>query len=343
MASNELLSTAEAARILGITRRQVLELAASTVDLPQAEPAAAGGRRWPRAAIEAWRAAHPDRGRVHQGPELPPVGRWSPQVAKILDLAAADARGLRSERVSTSHLLSALVHPDCPGLSRDVLRSFGVTAERLRHARQRSFVDPVELESPEGGGLQVDPATRSVLERAQLEAFLLADAEVSSEHVLLALASHWAQDTTTTALLRRRGLDPAAVPKRVLDLTEDLTPLPAAEPPEPELDPEVAMRRWVPELDLAPTPDGGDPRRRMPWGSVGFVDADGKLIKRDDGRALRQYFVDRDGNPVLTADGRPIHYSFDEHGKPVLNEDGFPLIGPVDIPAGSTVHSVAQS
>jgi predicted DNA-binding transcriptional regulator AlpA len=74
VASNELLSTAEAARILGITRRQVLELAASIVDLPQAEPAAAGGRRWPRAAIEAWRAAPPDRGPVHQGPELPPVG-----------------------------------------------------------------------------------------------------------------------------------------------------------------------------------------------------------------------------------------------------------------------------
>jgi hypothetical protein len=36
-----------------------------------------------------------------------------------------------------------------------------------------------------------------------------------------------------------------------------------------------------------------------------FVDLDGRPIKRADGHALRQYYLDRDGNPVLTTDGRP--------------------------------------
>jgi hypothetical protein len=83
--------------------------------------------------------------------------------------------------------------------------------------------------------------------------------------VLLALASHWASDAATTALLGRRGLDPAEVRRRVLDLTEGLAVPPPPEPPQ-EPDPEAAMRQVAPGLELAPTPDGKDLRRRMPWG-----------------------------------------------------------------------------
>jgi len=128
--------------------------------------------------------------------------------------------------IGPNHLLGALVHPDCPGAARSVLASLGVTAQRLRQARQRSFVDPYE---PGSGWRKASPAFQLVLERANLEAVLLADAEVTSEHVLLALASHWARDATTTVLLGRRGLDPAEVRRRVLDLTEGV----AAVPPPP--------------------------------------------------------------------------------------------------------------
>lgn len=103
------------------------------------------------------------------------------------------------------------------------------------------------------------------------------------------------------------------------------------------------MRRVAPGLELAPTPDGKDPRRRMPWGSRIFVDADGTPIKRTDGLALRQYFVDRDGNPVLTSDGQPVHGVFDGHGREVLAEDGRPLVVPVEIPEGSRVEPHAGS
>ena len=103
------------------------------------------------------------------------------------------------------------------------------------------------------------------------------------------------------------------------------------------------MGRVAPGLELAPTPDGKDPRRRMPWGSRIFVDADGAPIKQTDGLELRQYFVDRDGNPVLTSDGQPVHGVFDEHGREVLAEDGRPLVVPVEIPEGSRVEPHTHS
>ena len=49
----------------------------------------------------------------------------------------------------------------------------------------------------------------------------------------------------------------------------------------------------------------------------------------------RQYFVDRDGYPVLTTDGRPVHIVVDEDAVPVLDEHGQEAIGPVEIPEGA--------
>src|SRR5215204_5723059 len=69
----ELLSAAEA-RILGVSRSRVVELADTDPAFPAFQPSPAGGRAWPRAAVEAWAAAHPDRGPLHRGPTLPEVG-----------------------------------------------------------------------------------------------------------------------------------------------------------------------------------------------------------------------------------------------------------------------------
>lgn len=330
----ELLSAAEAARILGVSRGRVIELADSDPEFPTSQPSPAGGRTWPRVAIQAWAAAHPDRGPLHRGPSVPKVGGRSAAVWKVANLAGEEAQARNHPWIGLEHLLAALVHPDCPGTARAVLASLGITTERLEQARERSFIDPYE---PTTGWRTVNPAFQLVLERANLEAVLLADAEVTSEHALLALASHWAADATATAPPPSGDLDPAAVRRRVLDITEGVA-VPPPPAPEPLLDPEEAMGRVAPGLELAPTPDGKDPRRRMPWGSRIFVDADGAPIKQTDGLELRQYFVDRDGNPVLTSDGQPVHGVFDEHGREVLAEDGRPLVVPVEIPEGSRVE-----
>jgi Clp amino terminal domain, pathogenicity island component len=335
----ELLSAAEAARILGVSRGRVVELATSDPGFPPSQPSPAGGRAWSRVAVEAWAAAHPDRGPLHRGPTLPEVGGRSPQVWKVANLAGEEAQARNHTWIGPDHLLAALVHPDCPGTARAVLASLGITAERLQRARERSFVDPFE---PGSGWKQVSPAFQLALERANLEAVLLADTEVTSEHVLLALASQWAADAQAMAVPPRGDLDPSAVRRRVLDITEGVA-VPPPPAPQPPPDPEEAMGRVAPGLELAPTPDGKDPRRRMPWGSRIFVDADGTPIKQTDGLELRQYFVDRDGNPVLTSDGQPVHGVFDEHGRDVLAENGQPLVVPVEIPEGSRVEPHTRS
>jgi hypothetical protein len=329
----ELLSAAEAARILGVSRGRVVELATSDPGFPPSQPSPAGGRAWPRVAVQAWAAAHPDRGPLHGGPSVPEVGGRSAAVWRVANLAGEEAQARNHTWIGPEHLLAALVHPDCPGTARAVLASLGITAERLRQAHERSFIDPFE---PTTGWRTVNPAFQLVLERANLEAVLLADPEVTSEHVLLALAGQWAAHATATAP-PRGDLDPAAVRRRVLDVTEGVA-VPPPPAPAPPLDPEETMGRVAPGLELASTPDGKDPRRRMPWGSRTFLDTDGTPIKRTDGLALRQYFVDRDGNPVLTRDGQPVHGVFDEHGQDVLAEDGRPRVVPVEIPEGSRLE-----
>jgi Clp amino terminal domain, pathogenicity island component len=305
-----------------------VELAASAVGFPAAQATATGGRRWPRAAVEAWAAAHPDRGPVEPGLEVPPAGKRPRQVWKLVDLAAEEATALHHTWIDEDHLLLAVLRPDCPGAAGAVLASFGVTAAPLREAFVASMGDPYE---PHHRGVTLPPAAQLVLERANLEAFALADAEVSSEHVLLAMTGRW--ESFAAGWLRRHGVEAAAVRRRVVDATEggalpEPVPLPVEEP-RPDADP-------APGLELAPTPDGRDPRRRRPWGSAMFVDADGKPVRQ--GNALRQYFIDRDGHPILTADGRLVHMLIDEDGNEVPDAQGR-RIGPVGIPLGCRVKT----
>ena len=331
--STQLVTAAEAARILGVTRSRVIVLAGSEPDFPPAEPTATGGRRWPRAAIEAWAAAHPDRGPLHPGIEIGPIGQWPWQVQAVVDLAHDEARALHHPWVDQEHLWLALLRPDCPGAARAVLESFGVSAAPLREAWVASMGDPYE---PHHRGILFSAGPQRVLERANLEALALADAEVASEHMLLALTGRW-DGSFAASWLRRCGIDPVALRQRVMEFTEGgqlPAPPPAAAPMGPPL--------WDPAsaLELAPTPDGKDPRRRRPWGSAVFADPQGRTFRL--GLALRQYFIDRDGNPVRTADGRPVHRLVDEHGQQVLNGEGRPLIGAVEIPPGCQVSAHHQ-
>jgi predicted DNA-binding transcriptional regulator AlpA len=325
-----LVTAAQAAQILGVSRSRVMELAATAADFPPSESTSAGSRGWPRSAIEAWAAAHPDRGPHYAGPHIPPVGEYTGNILEILDLAASAARELHHSSADEDHLVLALLHPDCPGAARAVLRSFGISPEPLQRAFILSLGDPFE---PRHGWVRAPERTRLLLERANLEAVALADLEVSSEHVLLAMSSDWGA-SFTTALLRRHGVEAATVRRRVVDLTEGVAIPP---PPQPltiaaePVDPASAA------LQLAPTPDGSDPRQRKPWGSRVFVDADGRPVKKA-GWALQQYFVDRDGNPVLTNDGQPVHVLLDERGKEILDANGRPLIGVVPIPQGTAIR-----
>ena len=319
----QLVTAAETARLLGVTRQRALELAGSTDDFPAAEPTATGGRVWPRAAVQTWAATHPDPGPIFTGPDLPPDYGHPPQIWAVMNRAASEARQLNHPWIGDEHLMLGMLHPDCPGAARLVLESFGIRAEPFRQALIASMGDPWET-TPTHRTLS--PATQLVLERANLEAARLADAEVASEHVLLALIS---RDRFPTRWVARSGITADAVRQRVLDATEGvgLPEAPPLEPP-PPADADLAYT-----LDLAPNPLGHDPRRRRPWGSRGF----GVPLPRPPKKGMlgRQYFIDRDGYPVLTTDGHPVHIVVDEDTVPVLDTHGQEMLGPVEVPEGA--------
>jgi hypothetical protein len=259
------------------------------------------------------------------------TGRWPPRVRTVVDLAIAEARALNHDWVGQDHLLLALLRPDCPGAAPAVLRSLGATPA-LRAVLTANMGEPFE---PGGAGITLTPATRLLLQRASLEASGLGAAEVSSEHVLLALTRRW-DGAVLTNWLWRRGVDAETVRRRVVDVTQGVavpqaTPLPP-DPLPSETDPTLG-------LELRPTPDGKDPRQRGPWGSMPFVDDLGRTFRR--GRELRQYLIDRDGNPVLTADGQPIGLLVDEQGELTRDAQGRP-IGPVEIPPGCQVRRASS-
>jgi hypothetical protein len=315
------VTAAEAARLLGVARQRVLELA-DTADFPAAERTPTGGRVWPRLPLQAWAATHPEPGPVFTGPDVPPDDGHPPQVLEVLDRASSEAFALNHPWIGVDHLLLAMLQPDCPGAARAVLESFGIRLERLRQAFIDSMGDPWE---PKPAHVKLPPGTQLTLEHANLEAARLTDSEVTSEHVLLALIG---RGDFPTGWIAGRGITAEAVRQRIVDATEGVAlPEPPAwlEPPPQGPDPTDA-------LDLAPNPLGHDPRRRLPWGSRGF----GVPLDRPPRKGMlgRQYFIDRDGYPVLTADGQPVHVVVDEDTVPVLDEQGHEMIGPVEIPPG---------
>jgi hypothetical protein len=326
--SPQLVTAAEAARLLGVTRQRVLELADAT-DFPPSQPTPTGGRVWPRAAVQTWATAHPDPGPVYTGPELPPLFDHPRQLERVIDRASDEAWALNHDSIDLDHLLLGMLHSRCPGAARAVLESFGVRAEVLRQAFIDSMGDPYDTKPRT---VRYAEPTQRALERANLEAARLADAEVTSEHVLLALASRWDNACFATGWLARRGITAQAVRQRVVDATEGVVlPEPPTLPEPPPTDhPGLAAG-----LELAPNPLGHDPRRRGPWGSMAFDVPEDRPFRV--GMLHRQYFIDRDGYPVLTTDGRPVHVMVDEHGMPVLDEHGHRMLGPVEVPEGGTV------
>lgn len=330
--SHHLVGAAEVAALLGVTRQRVAQLAASGAGFPPPEVELAAGRIWTREAIEQWAAAHPDRGARAWPIGMPPPGDWPPGVRVVMDLAAELASHLNHHWLGPDHILLALLHPDCPDDAGTVLRSFGLTLEDVRDAYIASMGDPFE---PHRRGLKVPPATQLLLEAAKRKAIELHDDAVRSEHVLLALTERWDRNPLTH-MVAQRGVEAEEVYRRTVLATElvekgepewPATPLGAW----PDFD--GPSRRTAPEL--AASLAGHDPWNRRSWGSVMFTDATGRTFRQ--GKAVRQYYVDRDGHPVRTTDGRPVHVLIDEDGGAVLDADGKSTLAPVEIPPGCEV------
>jgi predicted DNA-binding transcriptional regulator AlpA len=312
------VGSAEVASLLGISRQRLAQIVAEKDDFPQPEAVLSSGRIWLREAIEGWAARNP--GRRQRWPTARPApGEWSPDVRRVIDLAVSEARGMNHAWVGVDHLVLALLRDDCPGAAGIALRSFGLEHDDLRAAWSDSMGDPFDTPPR---AIAMPPAAQVLLERANLKAAELEDGQATSEHVLLAVADTWG-DSWMTADLRRRGIDADDLRERVMLAREE--DMPAANGS---------------TLELAKSPAGHDPWKRVPWGSAVFH-VDGRPVTM--GNALLQYCIDRDGFPVLTTDGGPVHLKVDAAGKLVLDATGHPILDRVEIPPGSGVQQQRSS
>ena len=340
----QLLDTPGVARILGVSRARVAELMAEHPGFPPAGfPApklvAAGNRVWEEDWIFRWADLYPDQEQRGDRPELPVYGRLSPVAERLHPLARDQARALNHPCVRPDHLVLAMLRSDCGGAARAVLESLRLSADELEKDLVDSMGDPFEaseLEPKEPLGARfrerlqgelMDGGANRALRLANLKGAELQDEVVASEHILLALADWWCP------LLKMRGIDEAALRPRVLAITEGTanpTELAAA-----TLPPTRRVERYA-GPKLARSPEGRDPWRRRPWGAILIHDADGNPIKRD-GRWLN-YFIDRDGHPVLSTNGEPIRPAMKD-GEALRDENGDRIHEAFKLPAGVTLKS----
>jgi hypothetical protein len=112
------------------------------------------------------------------------VERLIAEVPDVMALVEEEARILKHNYVGTEHLLLGLLRIQ-EGVAARVLSRFDVTIEHVRAQIVRIVGVGDEATS---GKLPLTPRTRKVLDLSRLEAEVLGDPEIGTEHILLALA-----------------------------------------------------------------------------------------------------------------------------------------------------------
>jgi hypothetical protein len=109
--------------------------------------------------------------------------RFTERARQVVVLGQEEARGLQHNYIATEHILLGLLREE-QGLAARVLRSHGVTVERVRSQVVR-IVGSGEL--PSSGQIPFTPQTKKVIETASNEALSLGHDDIATEHVLLGL------------------------------------------------------------------------------------------------------------------------------------------------------------
>ncbi len=177
-----------------------------------------------QAAQQAFVAPLARRGRFGRRPEARPRGRWSAEAKAAIIGAREEAAALGHHHVGTEHLLLAL--GEGPGRAAAALRALGVGQGALRE----SVVAVIGRGDGAPGHRPFTPRTKKVLELAVRESVRLQDAELRSEHLLLALVRE-GHGVAAQILVQQFSIDLPRVQEAVMALVRDAGPGTPGAPP----------------------------------------------------------------------------------------------------------------
>lgn len=112
-------------------------------------------------------------------------GRFTDRVKKVLEYARKEARRLNSEHVGTEHMLLGIVREGA-GVAAAALKTLGVDLENLAQDVERSISGNGGMMTI-GTQLTFSDHAKAVLQSSALEAQMLDDNYIGTEHVLLSL------------------------------------------------------------------------------------------------------------------------------------------------------------
>ena len=128
------------------------------------------------------------------------LDRFTIKVQEALQVAQKRAEALKSSQLEPEHLLEALVWQE-DGIATPLLKKLGVSIDTMRSELDRHYTSQPKVE---GTQPSISPKLDAVFRQAEKEADQFKDEYVSTEHLLLALAS---SDSFAGKLLHKVGAD----------------------------------------------------------------------------------------------------------------------------------------
>jgi predicted DNA-binding transcriptional regulator AlpA len=110
--TSHLVGVSEIATILGVSRQRVHQLIEEAADFPMPEAELSAGKVWSRAAVDAWRASHPERLVGSEARTL--MYDFSDASRRVIGRAQDESRRLGHPWLGTEHLALALMSGDVP-------------------------------------------------------------------------------------------------------------------------------------------------------------------------------------------------------------------------------------
>jgi len=145
-------------------------------------------------------------------------GRFTERAQRALVYAQEEAKNMGHNYVGTEHLLLGLLREDA-GIASQVLKSLGITAEKVR-SQVISLVGNGNYNFSEGFGYT--PRTKRIMELSFYEARNLGHNYVGTEHLLLALMREG--EGVAARILKDSGIDLQKVREQVIEkINEELS------------------------------------------------------------------------------------------------------------------------